>query len=331
MGLWLDRIGSIFRWLLPRKGFRVTPVLVLLNLVVWGLTVATGLDVLAPDSSGLLDWGANLGMRVLEGEVWRLVAALFLHAGVVHLLMSVVVLTVIGMDLERRIGGVRFAVAYLVGGIGANLVSALLEAHVVRVGASGAIFGLVGCHLSLLLLNVFPPKVKKWSLIVLGAFLVAHLLNLSQQGVDHWAHFGGLVTGLMTGVAMRFTIRKKAAEKEGKVAEAGSVQVGGDPEQDGSEVRENALLKGVAEVASPDDGQAVMEDSPTLSDLAEGEPLEEEVPALGDDEVEVFQVDPLLRISDEKVDEGLSSLGAGLNLKEDEGVGMLTKTDDRHV
>lgn len=131
---------------------------------------------------------------------WRLFTAMFLHFGIAHLMNNMVVFCCIGPRLEKAMGHVRFAITYLAAGIGGSLLSFGVMVHtgeyVVSAGASGAIFGMVGALLWMVLLyrgNVEGLTVKG---IVVMLFLSLYL-GFAETGVDNWCHIGGLVTGFL--------------------------------------------------------------------------------------------------------------------------------------
>ena len=141
----------------------------------------------------LVAHGALVPTTVRSHELWRLLAAGFLHADPTHLLANMVSLLIIGPFLERRLGATTFALVYLVALFGAGLASLLLhQGFFVGVGASGAIFGILGALFAL------------WALgdgeLSPGFFLVNFGLNFGVSArnphVDWAAHIGGLIAGM---------------------------------------------------------------------------------------------------------------------------------------
>ena len=207
MSLWKDTVVEPFAIVKPRRGFLATPILITINIALWLIMVICGVDALDPDADSLLAWGGNLDIRLMEGEVWRLLTAVFIHSGILHLLLNMLVLTMVGLELERRIGSILLSATFIVTGVGASVCSALMNDGVVSVGASGAIFGLIGTFISLLLLNAFPKKTKSNLLWVILGFVATTFFDFADQGVDHWAHFGGLLGGLIGGFLLAFGIK----------------------------------------------------------------------------------------------------------------------------
>ena len=96
------------------------------------------------DPEGLVGWGGNFGPRTTNGEWWRLISAMFLHGGVLSLLVNMAALAQIGFLLERLVGRLALVVVYLGAGIVAGLVDLFMQPMTVSVGASAAVFSLYG-------------------------------------------------------------------------------------------------------------------------------------------------------------------------------------------
>lgn len=120
----------------------VTPSIALANVVI------VVLMLFGPgsfsDRDTLLAWGASYGPRTTNGEWWRLLSSMFVHAGVVHALVSVAGTLRVGLMLERLIGPVSFATTYVAAGVIASLASLAAHPVAVHASASGAIFGIYG-------------------------------------------------------------------------------------------------------------------------------------------------------------------------------------------
>jgi rhomboid protease GluP len=185
---------------LGRFAFRVKP------LVTWVLTALIALCFALEYFSGALSqmfglvrFGANAPVLVAEGQWFRVLTANFLHANLPHLLMNSAGLLIIGMVLERLAGPWRFLIIYLMGALGGAAASALLTTAPMSVGASTAIFGIMG---ALALLNwrfrdAFPAgfhlPARTWILI----FGVNAALPLLIPQIDAAGHAGGLIAGAL--------------------------------------------------------------------------------------------------------------------------------------
>ena len=127
-----------------------TIVLIALNVLVYLVMVAKGVPAFGPTAENVLRWGADYGPLTLHGQWWRMVASMFLHFGLIHLLFNMYVLFSIGLFIESLAGRGPFVVLYLVCGLGGSAASLAWHPSVVSAGASGAIFGLYGALLGFL-------------------------------------------------------------------------------------------------------------------------------------------------------------------------------------
>lgn len=150
-----------FAALKPREGFHSTPILMLLNILVFVCMVVAGDGFFSFHISSLLKWGANHKLEVLNGEWWRLITNMFLHAGIFHLLLNMFALLYIGTLLEPIIGKTKFWGYYILTGVIASLSSISMHAQAISVGASGAIFGMFGIFLAFLIKGLFPKTMNK--------------------------------------------------------------------------------------------------------------------------------------------------------------------------
>lgn len=187
---------------LRARPIRLTVALV----VVLGLVFAAQLALFgeaAARPEALVRMGGNVGARVWAGEVWRLLAANLLHAGVEHLVGNVTALLVLGAVVERAVGGARFGAVLAISAVGGATLAAIANPpDIVSVGASTMAFGVMGCGWAVHLrrgwelptdLRLRPRRL--W--IVLASQLVAHAM--SPMAIDHWAHLGGLAAGFVSG------------------------------------------------------------------------------------------------------------------------------------
>ena len=129
---------------------------------------------------------------------WQLVTAMFAHGSLEHLLMNIVSLWWLGTLLERMQGTVRFAIVYFVSGIMGNLVFALFSDGY-AVGASGAIFGMLGA-VAVLLYKHRQSPVAKAMLQGLLVMIAINVVNSFMPGIALEAHFGGLLAGALVEV-----------------------------------------------------------------------------------------------------------------------------------
>lgn len=148
----------------------------------------------------LIKLGAKVNFLIGMGEFWRLLTSMFLHADLMHLIFNMLALYILGKDIERFFGKTKFVILYFVSGLIGSAFSYLLVSNV-SVGASGAIFGLMGANLFLYKIN---PTVYKRIygtdfLVLIGLNLI---LGLIRPNIDMAGHVGGLIGGFTTAFAL---------------------------------------------------------------------------------------------------------------------------------
>ena len=180
-----------------------TVVLIVINIAVFFILTLFG-DT--EDAVFMLQHGAMYEPYIVEGhEYYRMFTCLFLHFGITHLLNNMVMLGALGWNLELEIGKVRFVIIYFASGIIGNIVSLFydltLEQPAVSAGASGAIFGLMGALLYVVIAN----RGRLGRLSGRGMLVMVILslyFGLTSTGVDNLAHIGGLVSGFLLAVLL---------------------------------------------------------------------------------------------------------------------------------
>jgi rhomboid protease GluP len=150
----------------------------------------------------LVRWGSNAGPFTLGGQWWRLVTSMFLHGGLLHISFNMFALWQVGRLVERMFGSVRFLALYMIAGVCGSLASVLWNPHVNSVGASGAIFGIIGGLLAFIRRpdSGVPSTIVKDLRGSLGGFLIFNIAaGMLYPHTDNAAHIGGLVGGYLAG------------------------------------------------------------------------------------------------------------------------------------
>ncbi|RVW56998.1 RHOMBOID-like protein 1 [Vitis vinifera] len=156
--------------------------------------------LLGPSSSTLEKMGAlEVSKVVHRHQVWRLISCIWLHAGVFHVLANMLSLVFIGIRLEQEFGFVRIGLLYVVSGFGGSMLSSLFIQSSISVGASGALFGLLGGMLSELITNWTIYANKFAALLTLILIIIVNLAVGILPHVDNFAHIGGFVSGFLLG------------------------------------------------------------------------------------------------------------------------------------
>lgn len=168
----------------------------------------------AAESAKLVRWGSNAGPLTLHGQWWRLVTSMFLHGGLLHIGFNMLVLWQAGRLVERMFGSARFLALYMIAGVCGSLASVLWNPYVNSVGASGAIFGIIGGLFAFIRRpdSGVPGTVVKDLRGSLSGFLIFNLVaGLVYPHTDNAAHIGGLVGGYLAGFVLARSLHVPAA------------------------------------------------------------------------------------------------------------------------
>lgn len=180
----------------------VTPALVGFNVVVFIFMLAMGVAVFGGRAEDYLRFGANFAPLTSGGEWWRLVTCTFVHFGIVHLAFNMWALWDSGQLTERLFGSAWFFAIYLFAGVAGSLASMLWNAQAISVGASGAVFGVIGALLAYLVRErgSIPPAMMNRLRISTSIFVTYSLFyGFAASGIDNAAHLGGLAAGFVMG------------------------------------------------------------------------------------------------------------------------------------
>jgi len=140
---------------------------------------------------------SGVNFLISEGEYWRLVTPIFMHASFTHILFNVFTLIIIGPGIESLAGTRRFALLFLLSGILANVLTLLtMPPMYVHVGASGAIFGLFGCYAYILLYKKHLMS-RQNSQTIFALIAISVVLSFMQPSVNVVGHIGGLACGFL--------------------------------------------------------------------------------------------------------------------------------------
>ncbi|MFE1316635.1 rhomboid family intramembrane serine protease [Kitasatospora phosalacinea] len=205
-------------------GALVTKVLIGINLAVFLLTqyLAPALfDDLKLRTYAPVPWFRG-GVAAGPEQWYRLVTAMFVHAGLLHIATNMFSLWVLGPQLERVLGRLRFLALYLVSGLVGNAFVFLMarpELDVSSVGASGAIFGLLGATAVLFRVTRTPMQP------VIALLVVNLVLSFSLDGIDWRAHLGGLAAGAAVAAGMFYAPRERRNLVQGLAVAGGLVVV----------------------------------------------------------------------------------------------------------
>ena len=196
----------------PKSAATLT--LMFLNVLLFTAAALGGAGWFIPNAAIEIAAGSNFGPLTSHGEWWRLITALFVHFGLIHLLFNMWALAAFGALAERLLGITSFVFIYFVSGIAGNLASITLRPSIDTAGASGAIFGILGALLAVYWRNKrtlpFAVVRSERAAVLMFAFF-ALLGGFLYKGVDNAAHLGGLITGLLLGLTLSNARRYAAA------------------------------------------------------------------------------------------------------------------------
>ena len=175
----------------------VTTILIAINVGVYFLQLAGGASVYATTSGWIYVHGALYGPAVAQGDWHRLITSAFLHGGAVHLGFNMLALWWIGRPLEEYLGPVRYLLLYLVSGLAGSAGALLLDPAIPTVGASGAIYGILGAALVLERQRIYVLGGSALTLLIVGL-----AYSLLVRGISLGGHLGGLAGGALCILAL---------------------------------------------------------------------------------------------------------------------------------
>ena len=198
-----DQANKVFEPKLPI----VTTILIALNVLIFLFGIFFG------TRDFLINTFAVYGPFIREGDFYRLITGIFLHADILHLGFNMYSLYVIGSQIESFFGKTKFILIYLFSGLMGSLLSILLNGNIPSIGASGAIFGLLG---SMLYFGYYYRVYLGNTLTsqIVPIILVNLLIGFTTSGIDNFGHIGGLIGGFL--ITMAFGIDEKS-DRQSKI------------------------------------------------------------------------------------------------------------------
>ncbi|MER1986328.1 MAG: rhomboid family intramembrane serine protease [Solibacillus sp.] len=173
--------------------YPVVSSIIAINVFVFLLTILPGIG------DQILFAGMSVNGLIAQGEWWRVLTSMFLHGGFMHVLFNMFSLFLFGPELEKIAGKMRFLTIYFLSGIfGGAATFATQDAFYASVGASGAIFGIIGAFGALVYYtrNIMPQLRQ----VVLPIIVISVIMTFLQPNINASAHIGGMVTGFLLGL-----------------------------------------------------------------------------------------------------------------------------------
>lgn len=190
------------------KSERRKPALVNWSIILINIMIFIFIEAVdsTESASTMLRYGAgNMVYIVYKKEYWRLLTSVFLHFGISHISNNMLVLFMLGDNMERALGHLKYAIFYICCGVGANLFSLFFNIDrypsTVNAGASGAIFGVVGGLLWAVMKNRGRLEDLTTKRLIILLVLTLYF-GFTSTGVDNAAHVGGALTGFLLSVIL---------------------------------------------------------------------------------------------------------------------------------
>ncbi|WP_291647870.1 rhomboid family intramembrane serine protease [Clostridium sp.] len=183
------------------KEYKVTYTIIILNILLYLVEVIKSRNLIDIDIYTLIQMGAKVNVLINSGEIYRLLTSAFLHGGIIHIFFNMSALSIIGREVEAVYGNKRYIAIYIISALGGSVVSYLFKPNSISVGASGAIFGLLGAML------IFGLKErdkigKQYLKNILETIVLNVIIGITIPNIDNFAHLGGLIIGALTSLIL---------------------------------------------------------------------------------------------------------------------------------
>lgn len=177
------------------KYYPVISLVVLIHLILYILVFFPFLP-----TNWIFEAFSGVNLYIMQGEWWRLVTPIFLHASFAHMLFNSFSLVIFGPPLEQMFGKIRFFILYLSTGIIANIATFILKPLTyIHVGSSGAIFGLFGIYIAIIL---FSKELMSYNnkQVVITILALGFIMTFLQPNINVTAHMMGFISGFFLGI-----------------------------------------------------------------------------------------------------------------------------------
>ena len=182
-----------------RDFIRLYPVISIIITIHILLYLLTALPILP--SRFIFELLSGVNLYIVNGDYWRLVTPIFMHAGFAHMLFNSFSLVLFAPALEQLLGKTKFILLYLFTGIAANIATLILEPPTyTHVGSSGAIFGLFGFYISIIMFRKAMMS-RENSQTIMTIAIIAVIMTFVQSNINITAHIFGMLAGFLTGAA----------------------------------------------------------------------------------------------------------------------------------
>lgn len=187
---------------LKYKESLVTYILICINILIFIVTAFISKNIQNIDSYTLVQLGAKVNVLINHGQPWRLITSAFLHGGLAHIAFNMYALKIIGSEVEYVYGKIKYISIYLISALGGSVFSYIFNSDSISVGASGAIFGLLG---AMIIFGIkHKNKVgKEYIINLLKVLLINIFIGVTLSNIDNGAHIGGLIFGGISALMLK--------------------------------------------------------------------------------------------------------------------------------
>ena len=200
-----EKDNKLFAKVFSPKKIIFTKLIILICFIMYIILCVNNRNIFTFSANSLVYFGGSELILVQSGEIWRILSSAFLHAGLIHLIVNMYSLAVIGTQVETYIGKWKFLFIYLISAISGSLLSlTFADPFVVSVGASGALFGLMGSllyfgyHYRLYLSEAIKNQ-------IIPIIIINLIIGFTISEIDNFAHIGGLIGGYLATMAIGIT------------------------------------------------------------------------------------------------------------------------------
>lgn len=190
----------------------ITYIIIALNIIAYVITAYLSNDIVNSNINVLVFLGAKVNSLISQGEYYRLITCMFLHGGIIHIALNMYALVAIGPLIENIYGKSKYIIIYFISGIMSSFLSFKFSQSI-SIGASGAIFGLLGAAL------IFGIKMKDrinkdYIFNIISVIVVNLIIGFSIPNVDNFGHLGGLIGGILTSSILFPHVSKNLKRRE---------------------------------------------------------------------------------------------------------------------
>lgn len=190
-----DEFLSFLNFLTPKKGNCFLPVIINLNIIYYLVLGLLQVNIFYPKTEDLILYGAISNEKIVQGEIWRFLSGMFMHGSLPHIVYNMFTLFLAGIFGKEIFGEKRLAVIYFSSGFLSTATTLYFHPNYVGLGASGAIFGIIGALFGAGLINGF--KENRFVIFITSGYLLLNVLFGFVTNSDNIAHISGFLVGAL--------------------------------------------------------------------------------------------------------------------------------------